>query len=610
MPTSELSQALNPFFAQPRPRSSNTQNQCVQPNQTHESHHSEPELGVSEPQRSSTASTTPLQNPVARPGNASSSGAHPFQIVMNYLNSARESQEIEQKRRLAWEQEQEARYLLRQAEMERRMLEMQQELNTLKAKIAFGTPKVPAASPSMQTPSATDQQSTPMTSPVLSHSSTIVGHHASPDPGQAVSPSVLRHMSASSDAEPPAGSPSVGNTASPAPAHASPLLSRPARFINVDPSSSRQGSSSNPRKRPTLDTTSGEDDSGSEYSLVERPIKRKNHHDTRCLTIQHAMRSHLLRVMQIEDDKHLPDVHTEGIVLGPNDPVRFVWDKTPKQSVHNGRMKERVLHDLRAHRHLYKHVPDKDFNKKSLESVFDQAFVTFRQKFRAQRDASIALNQKQREDIKAMRSRRLSRKKTKLSNRSDARNKIEAFGHVVFDGALQVECMSSEESETEEDPVVGSRTTSLRVRGFPWRSTRLLRFFDILDGYDKADSSQKPRRGVGRKERFHGLPKEGLILPPKGVATWMISKRWISVMQASHLEVLSSLRDIVVDPVGFDWSQFHALGEESEDEGGLDMARHHDMMTTTHDGLHFTHPDDGTAISAISSLYNALVHGQ
>ncbi|KAG1815554.1 uncharacterized protein BJ212DRAFT_1357225 [Suillus subaureus] len=608
MPTSELSQALNPFFAQPRPRSSNTQNQSVQPSQAHESHHSELELAISEPQRPLAASTTPPQNPAIRPGNASSSGAHPFQIVMNYLNSARESQEIEQKRRLAWEQEQEAKYTLRQAEMERRMVEMQQELSVLKAKIAFGTPKAPAASPSVQTPSVADQHSTPITSPALSYSSTIVGYRASPDPGQAAPPSVLRHTSTSSDVEPPAGSPSVGSTASPA--HASPLLSRPARFINVDPSSSRQGSSSNPRKRPMLNTTSDEDDSeSSEYSLVERPIKRKNHHDTRCLTIQHAMRSHLLRVMEIKDDKLLPDAHTEGIVLGPNDPVRFVWEKTPKQSVHNGRMKERVLHDLRAHRQLYKHVPDKDFNKKSLESVFDQAFVTFRQKFRAQRDASVALNQKQREDVKAMRSRRLSRKKTKLSNRSDARNKIEAFEHVVFDGALQVECMSSEESETEEDMVVGSRTTSLRVRGFPWRSTRLVRFFDILDDYDKADGSQKPRRGIGRRERFHGLPKEGLILPPKGVATWMISKRWISVMQASHLEVLSSLKDIVLDPVGFDWSQFHALGEESEDEGRLDMARHHDMMIAQN-GLHFTHPDDGTAISAVSSLHNALVHTQ
>ncbi|KAG1752644.1 uncharacterized protein EDB91DRAFT_1293569 [Suillus paluster] len=600
MPTSELSQALNPFFAQPRPRSSNTQIhfQPVQPTQAHEPHHSELELAVSEPPRPFAAPTTPPQNSTGRPANASSSSAHPFQIVMNYLNSARESQEIEQKRRLAWEQEQEAKYTLRQAEMERRMLEMQQEVGALKAKLAFGTPK---ASTSAQSPPVMEQQ--PYTK-YLACDDPLDYNPMEPCLSRFGATHATFYFTAHVT-----GSPSIGDAASSA--HASPpFLSKPARFITVDPSSSRPGSSSNPRKRPTLDATSDEGDSdGSEYSLVERPIKRKNHHDTRCLTIQHAMRSHLLRVMHLEDDKHLPDGQTEGIGLGSNDPIRFVWDKTPKQSVHNGRMKERVLQDLRAHRHLYKHVPDKDFNKKSLESVFDQAFVTFRQKFRAQRDTSVASNQKQREDVKAMRSRRLSRKKTKLSNRSDARNKLEAFEHIMFDGALQVECMSSEESEIEEDPVDGSRTTLLRVRGFPWRSARLQRFFDVLDDLDKADSSLKPRRGVGRRERSHGSPKEGLIIPPKGIATWMISKRWISVMQASHLEALSSLKDIVVDPVGFDWSQFHVLGEESEDEGRLEMARHHDMMIA-HNGLHFTHPDNSATISAISSLHNALVHTQ
>jgi len=191
-----------------------------------------------------------------------------------------------------------------------------------------------------------------------------------------------------------------------------------------------------------------------------------------------------------------------------------------------------------------------------------------------------------------------------LSNRSDARNKIEAFEHVVFDGALQVECMSSEESEIEEDPVAGSRTSVLRIRRLPWRSTRLQRLFDILDEEDKADNSQKPRRGVGRKERSQGPPKEGVFLPPQGVATWMISKRWICEMQASHLEVLTRLKDIVLDPVGFDWSQFHALGEESEDEGRLDMAQH---MIIDHNTLHFTHPHNRTALCVSSSLDNALL---
>jgi hypothetical protein len=70
------------------------------------------------------------------------------------------------------------------------------------------------------------------------------------------------------------------------------------------------------------------------------------------------------------------------------------------------------LEDLKAKHRLYKHVPDKEFSKKILDSAFDQAFVTLRQKFKAQRDASIALNLKKKEAMKAVKARRLSRKKT------------------------------------------------------------------------------------------------------------------------------------------------------------------------------------------------------
>lgn len=115
--------------------------------------------------------------------------------------------------------------------------------------------------------------------------------------------------------------------------------------------------------------------------------------------------------MQLETDKALPDSHIEGTPLASNEPIRFVWDKTPKQSVHNGRMKARFLADIKANRRLYKHVAEKDFNKKSLDAAFDQAFVTLRQKFRAQRDASAALALKRREETKALKARHLSRKK-------------------------------------------------------------------------------------------------------------------------------------------------------------------------------------------------------
>lgn len=123
------------------------------------------------------------------------------------------------------------------------------------------------------------------------------------------------------------------------------------------------------------------------------------------------MRAHIVRLMGCEDDKQLPDSHPEGVTLGPQDTIRFVWDKTTKQSVHNARMKVRVLDDIKANRKLYKHVPEKDFGKKTLDTVFEQSFTTLRQKFRVQRDAATAVALKKREDAKARTARHLSRRK-------------------------------------------------------------------------------------------------------------------------------------------------------------------------------------------------------
>lgn len=124
------------------------------------------------------------------------------------------------------------------------------------------------------------------------------------------------------------------------------------------------------------------------------------------------MRTHIVRLMALDNEKVLPDSHAEGSPIDATDPVRFVWDKTVKQSVHNARMKTRVLEDLKHNRRLYKHVPEKDFGKKSLESAFDQCFTTLRQKFKAQRDVRIAENTKRREEAKARKSRRLQRRKS------------------------------------------------------------------------------------------------------------------------------------------------------------------------------------------------------
>ena len=142
--------------------------------------------------------------------------------------------------------------------------------------------------------------------------------------------------------------------------------------------------------------------------------------------------------------------------------------------------------------------------------------------------------------------------------------KIGEFSHHTFDGALQLECMSSEDSDQEYNNVIPPNR-SLVTRGSEWRSTRLLRFYAILDEEDKA--TNRPNRGVGRKERCPGPPKEGFHLPPSGVATWMISRQWIKKSEGQYPDLLEVLSRRIQDVSGFDWDQFHRLGEESDTSG-------------------------------------------
>jgi hypothetical protein len=137
--------------------------------------------------------------------------------------------------------------------------------------------------------------------------------------------------------------------------------------------------------------------------------------------------------------------------------------------------------------------------------------------------------------------------------------KIEALHHVTFDGALQVECMSSEESDYETD-ASGNRVSILRTRGYSWRSQRLIQFYGILDGV----VPNKIKRGAGKKERASGPVKEGFNLPPKRVASWMISKRWVKAAQREHSDLPNVMRKLIEEPAGFEWSRLDILGEDSE----------------------------------------------
>ena len=123
------------------------------------------------------------------------------------------------------------------------------------------------------------------------------------------------------------------------------------------------------------------------------------------------MRIHIRKMMKLKHDDDLPESHFEGAPLLADQPIRFVWNKTTKQSAHNAAMKRRIVSDLKANRMKYKHVPDKEFNKRNLESVFDQVFTTLRQRHKAQQDATAASRLQRRENQKALKARRLQRKK-------------------------------------------------------------------------------------------------------------------------------------------------------------------------------------------------------
>ncbi|KAJ6539498.1 hypothetical protein B0H19DRAFT_1002927 [Mycena capillaripes] len=547
MPSSELSDALNPHVARPRnsTASSAYPTPALQSAQPYVPHRSELELAISEP------ATAPRSRP-----NPSTGAITTVQELVSLVASTKHAQEIERTRRLAWEQEQEIEYIQRQAEMERQILDMRTEIAHLRSLVHANR----------------SPQYTPYTSPAIAN----LRH---PRPASPISP-VSQPSSHSQQFV--QGSSRLQQPSS-YPTDLFPTLNHALEYptATVTPSPSRPGSEapssvlkiSRKRRRSVL---SAEDESGSasdSSSSSSRPAQRRtDHHDKRILTINRAIRAHILLSMDIANDKHLPDSHTEGEPLEPPYPVRFVWDKTTKQSAHNGRMKVRVLEDLRAQRRLYKHVPDKDFNKKVVDAAFEQSFTTFRQKFRTQRDVLAASRLKQREDSKARKSRHLSRRKTKLSNRADARIKLDTFAHVTFDGAMQLECMSSEESDFETDADLSAYPRGsgpLQTCGYGWRSTRLLRFYAILDVEDVADANSRPKRGVGRRERFTGPNKEGFHMPPKGVASWMVSRRWLADACAEYPDLGNAFKALVFDAPGFDWTRFSELGPETDDEESL-----------------------------------------
>ncbi|KAG9101022.1 hypothetical protein FRC06_003449 [Ceratobasidium sp. 370] len=209
-------------------------------------------------------------------------------------------------------------------------------------------------------------------------------------------------------------------------------------------------------------------------------------------SIPSAMRAHILRLMNLNPHEALPPSHVED-QAAPEGVIRFVWEKTPKSSPHNGRMKQIVIEDLQRSRHLYPLVPTADFAAPLLDACFDQAFTTLRGKWRIQ-CGEPGLESKV--EAKAKRTRRHNRKKSKLNHRIAARQTMPQFAHSTFDPALVPEVMSSESSEDDTD---GKK--DFQTRGFSWRSQRAHHFYQCLDEDETNGRDRALRRGGARRER-------------------------------------------------------------------------------------------------------------
>ncbi|KAF9076805.1 hypothetical protein BDP27DRAFT_1413953 [Rhodocollybia butyracea] len=517
--SSELSDALNPYYTQPR--NSHVSNYdyaehlqpVIQSSSQHVPHRSELELAFSEPQ----------YVPVYQP--QQSHGA--MQELLRVVQQTNQAHENERKRRMAWEQEQEERYTQRQAELERQMMEMRQELYSLRSAFGASHTSPQAHSPASHNP--VTQYHSPVSDSFVQGS---YSQHYAPDPSTYQSP---RYDSSALSPPPPPSSlsPSV-----------SPLL-RPENVSSgmVTPESVSESRGSN-RK----------DDSTETLPKAPTPYQKK------CRNINEAIRRHILRLMHIEGTQNLPGNHPEGAPYDPSHPLRFIWHKTTKQSSHNMYMKTFVTQDIKSNRQLYSELPDSDFNPSVLESAFEQVFTTLRQAYKVQHDAKEAETAKSKGDQKARHARRFARRKTKLTSRTTARAKIPIFQHAGFDGALQMDCMSSEETDDEAD---ASQPKFVYTRGYLWRSNRLLRFLHTLD---QEDLALPGKRTATKMDRAIGTPKESIGLPPKGVASWMVSRRWIRTTKAEQRDLTETLKDLINDTSTLPSETLYQLGEESDDE--------------------------------------------
>lgn len=225
------------------------------------------------------------------------------------IAATKEANELERKRRLAWEQEQEAKHTQREAEMERQIVDMRQEIASLKAYVAVlpsllkSTMSGPSAFHQIgAAPATTEPPSAQLLSPVSqrpdssAHVSGFVQHSVHPlspisqPPSRAqplfVEGSSTRPLVVEHDSE-------FIQDGRDTVAESSPSVFSSPRFRPTQPPSrGTEAPSTIPRRRrrDSPEQEADGDDEGSDAESSdghpERPLKRTNHRDTRILTVQ------------------------------------------------------------------------------------------------------------------------------------------------------------------------------------------------------------------------------------------------------------------------------------------------------------------------------------
>lgn len=209
------------------------------------------------------------------------------QVIFRALHASKQAFEAERKRRIAWEQELEAKYAQRQAVVETQLAETRQEVACLRAYIAsLG----PVAGPS-RIPSSLLIEARP--SPALTHSPSITVIQTpspAPVPAPAPHPMFVFQPGAPNTPMQLASPPLDHSTISSIPHVPAESEFSPSPALSQSRSHSTTASSGSKRKRRTPVSESEEESAGSEDSRSSagrtKPLKRRNKHDTRCYTIQ------------------------------------------------------------------------------------------------------------------------------------------------------------------------------------------------------------------------------------------------------------------------------------------------------------------------------------